>query len=232
MNKTVVIHQPDFLPYLGFFQRFLHADLFVALDHVQFVQHTKSAWTHRDKIRSAKGEVWLSLSVKKCPLGTPIKDVELSVNRPWKEANLNLLRENYRGAPFFEPVFERLEHVYKIPFGRMAEFNLALMDLVCEWLGIKIPRIESSALKPAGNKSEMVANIVAIVGGTHYLSGVGARDYHDQAPFDRRGIEVIWQDFRHPIYPQRFAGFIPYLSAIDALFNCGPQATADMLRSA
>jgi hypothetical protein len=232
MNKTVVIHQPDFLPYLGFFHRFLRADLYVALDHVQFVQHTKNAWTHRDKIKAAKGEAWISLSVKKCPLATPISEVELSVNTPWQEANLNLLQENYRGAPFFEPIFQKLELIYKMPVGRMAEFNLALMDIVCDWLGIKIARIASSTLDPTGSKSEMIANIVATVGGTHYLSGVGARAYHDQAPFDCRGIEVVWQDFRHPVYPQQFGAFIPYLSAVDALFNCGPEATADMLRSA
>jgi hypothetical protein len=232
MSKTVVIHQPDFMPYLGFFHRFLHADLYVVLDHVQFVQHTKNAWTHRDKIKASKGETWISLSVKKCPLGTPIRDVELSINSPWREANLNLLRENYRAAPFFKPIFERLEHVYKTPFERMAQFNLALIDVVCEWLAIGIPRVESSALEHVGNKSEMVAGIVASVGGTGYLSGIGAKNYHEQAPFDRRGIEVVWQDFKHPLYPQQFGEFIPYLSAVDALFNCGPQATAAMLRSA
>jgi hypothetical protein len=232
MSKTVVIHQPDFLPPLGFFHRFLQADVFVALDHVQFVQHTKNAWTHRDKIKAAKGETWISLSVKKCSLATAIKDVELSVNTPWQEANLNLLRANYRSAPFFRPIFERLEHIYKMPFARMAEFNLALIDLLCDWLAIKIPRVESSTLEHAGTKSEMVAQIVAAVGGTHYLSGIGARNYHEQAPFDRREIEVMWQDFRHPVYPQQFGGFISHLSTIDALFNCGPDVTADMLRSA
>lgn len=232
MSKIIVIHQPDFMPYLGFFHRFLHADVYVALDHVQFVQHTRNAWTHRDKIKDSKGERWISLSVKKCPLITPIRDVELSVNTPWQQVHLNLLRECYRDAPFFRPIFQRLEQVYMVPFERMAEFNLALMDIVCEWLAIRIPRILSSTLEHTGSKSEMIAGIVATAGGTRYLSGTGARDYHDQDPFDRRGIEVIWQEFKHPVYPQRFDGFIPYLSVIDALFNCGPQVTAEMLRGA
>jgi len=232
MSKTVVIHQPDFMPYLGFFHRFLHADVYVALDHVQFVQHSRNAWTHRDKIKCSKGERWISLSVKKCPLATPIRGVELSVSTPWQQAHLNLLRECYGNAPFFGPVFERLEHIYRLPFERMAEFNLALMDLVCEWLAIRIPRISSSTVAYSGSKSEMIAGIVATVGGTRYLSGMGARDYHEQNPFDGRGIDVIWQEFKHPVYPQQFGEFIPYLSVVDALFNCGPQAIADMLRSA
>jgi len=230
MSATVVIHQPDFVPYLGFFHRLLHADLYVALDHVQLAR--QGCWTRRDKIKTSKGACWISLSTRKCELSTPIKDVELSDSSSWRASNLNLLRENYRAAPFFKPVFEPLEQVYGMPFEHMADLNLALIDLVCEWLAIRIPRITSSTLAPAGSKSEMIAGIVAAVGGTRYLSGLGARDYHEQDPFVRRGIDVIWQEFRHPVYPQQFGEFIPSLSVVDALFNCGPQATADMLRSA
>jgi hypothetical protein len=232
MSKTVVVHQPDFLPYLGFFHRFLRADLYIALDHVQFVQHTSQAWTHRDRIKTRAGSTWLSLSVKKCPLDTAIKDVELSIDGSWREANLNLLKENYRRAPFFDVVFARLEQIYCMRFERMAAFNMALIDLLCEWLGISIARVCSSDLAPTGHKSELIANLVAAVGGTRYLSGVGARDYHDQGPFERRGIEVVWQGFKHPVYPQQFGEFVPCLSTIDALFNCGPEQTSRMLRSA
>ena len=210
----------------------MRADIYVALDHVQFVQHTSRAWTHRDKIKTKNGTAWLSLSVKKCPVNTAINDVELSEGKSWRESNLNLLRENYRRTPFFDLIFARLEHLYLMPFERMAAFNLALIDLLCDWLGIKLERVQSSMLAPASSKSEMVAGLVAAVGGTRYLSGTGARDYHQQAPFDRRGIEVLWQDFRHPVYPQQFGAFVPFLSTIDALFNCGPEQTASMLRSA
>jgi hypothetical protein len=232
VSKTVVVHQPDFLPYLGFFHRFLHADTYVALDHVQFVQHSAGAWTHRDKIKTRQGEAWLSLSVKKCTLDTAIKDVTLSDQSSWKASNLNLLRENYGKAPFFAQMFSRLESLYNNRFERMVSFNLALIDMVCDLLNIRIERINSSDLDVAGRKSDMVAAIVGEVGGTRYLSGKGAAAYHDQTPFEGRGIEVIWQRFEHPVYPQQFGNFIPYLSVIDALFNCGPDETSAMLRRA
>jgi len=232
VTRTVVIHQPDFLPYLGFFHRFLQADVFVVLDHVQFVRNSSSAWTHRDKIKTPKGETWLSLSVKKSPLETAIKDIELSPGASWRDQNLNLIAENYRAAPFRGSIFGEVERLYRLPVNQLAAFNLLFLDLVCGWLGIRIERVHSSALRPAGQKSEMIADLVKSLGGTHYLSGAGARAYHDQVPFDRRGIEVVWQDFRHPVYPQQFGAFIPSLSTIDALFNCGPERTAQMLRSA
>lgn len=231
MSRTVVIHQPDFMPHLGFFHRFLHANFYVALDHVQFVQHTKRAWTHRDKIKTRSGESWLSLSVKKSPMTAAIRDIELSENEAWRSVNLNKIRENYRKAPYFDAVFPVLEEQYRAPSRGMADFNLSLIKLFCDWLGISIDWKRSSEMSPVGSSCDMIASLVVEAGGTRYLSGVGARDYHQQAPFDRAGIEVIWQDFKHPVYPQQFGAFIPYLSTVDALFNCGPSGTAQLLRS-
>jgi hypothetical protein len=227
--RTVVVHQPDFLPYLGFFHRLVYADIYVALDHIQFGQE---GWTHRDKIKTVKGEAWLSLSVRKCPLKTPIKDVELSPNVHWRDDNLNLMSHNYRSASFYRSIWQELQRIYRAPVGRLAPFNLMLLDRLCDWLAIRVERVCSSEIAPAGRRSEMVAQLVKSVGGTHYLSGQGARAYHDQTPFDDCGIEVVWQNFHHPVYPQQFGGFLPNLSAIDALFNCGPDQTARMLRGA
>ena len=229
MNRVVVAHQPDFIPYLGFFHRFLQADVYVALDHVQFARR---AWTHRDKIKTREGARWLSLSVKKCPINTAIKEVELSAGKLWRDDNLNMLCESYRQAPFFDIVMPAIQDVYRTPSQQLVDLNLQLLDLICEWLDIHIPRVRSSELAAVGTKSEMIANVVAAVDGTHYLSGIGARDYHDQEQFDRIGINVIWQDFHHPRYTQLHGEFIPYLSILDALFNCGPEGTAQMLRSA
>jgi len=228
VNNTIVVHQPDFMPYLGFFQRFLQADLYVILDHVQF---NTRGWTHRDKIKSRTGESWLSLSVKKSARESAISSIELSDGDAWRIANINKIRENYRKAPFFDAVFPKLVEMYQSPPRSMADFNLSLIKLFCNWLGISIGWKRSSEMLPLGAGSEMIAGLVAQAGGTRYLSGVGARDYHRQAPFDRAGIDVIWQDFKHPVYPQQFNDFVPYLSTVDVLFNCGPSGTAQLLRS-
>ena len=226
MSRTVVVHQPDFFSYLGFFHRFLHADVYVALDSVQF---SAANWTHRDKIKTAKGAAWLSLSIQRCPLATPIKEVALSPDGRWREANLNLLRQNYRASPFFDEIFAPVEALYARLLDGLTEFNLASIDLVCGLLDISIPRVLASTLATQSRSSELVAELVEAVGGSTYLSGQGARDYHDQAPFERRGIAVAWQEFRHPVYPQLHGAFVPGLSVLDALFNCGPRGTRALL---
>lgn len=227
--KAAVIHQPDFLPYIGFFHRLLHADLFILLDHVQFV-HSNRSWTHRDKIKTPDGERWLTISVVKAPRDTPINQIELA-DTDWREQNLNLLRENYRHAPYFAELFPKVQALYDLPCKRLAEFNVASIKMLMEWFGIDIPMIYSSDMQPNGKKNELLVDLLKKAGADRYLSGVGARDYYEPAPFQAAGIEVLWQDFKHPHYPQQFGEFIPYLSSIDLLFNCGMEQSRQILRN-
>lgn len=229
-SKTVVIHQPDFMPYLGFFHRFLHADLYIALDHVQFV-HSNRSWTHRDKIKTAQGEKWLTVSVKKAPRGTAINRVELTTKTTWRQDNLHLLEQNYRKAPYYRDVMPEIERLYERPFHLLRDFNMASIELLMDMLDVRIPWVCSSSLDPDGSKNELLANLLRKVNATHYLSGIGARDYFHPAPFATAGIEVVWQNFSHPVYVQQFGEFIPYLSSLDVLFNHGVAASREILRN-
>jgi hypothetical protein len=230
MSRSVVIHQPDFLPWLGYFHRLTGANLFIALDHVQFVTGTSRSWTHRDMIKTPQGAKWLSLRVQKAPFGTPIRDVLLAPGADWRPDNLNLIRENYRKAPHFDEVFPRLEELYALPTENMAEMNLASLDLLEGMLGVKTPRLVSSQMSPQGSSTAMLVDLLQKAGVTRYISGQGARAYLDEDLFAKAGIELVWQAFRHPVYRQLHGEFLPMLSSIDALFNCGPEGTRALLR--
>lgn len=230
MVKTAVIHQPDFMPHIGFFHRLLQADIFILLDHVQFVNHSTRSWTHRDKIKTANGERWLTISVVKAPHGTPINQIELA-DIDWREKNLNLLRENYHDAPYFAELFPRVQALYAVPGKRLVEFNTASIKMLMEWFGIEIPMINSSDMQPNGNKNELLVDLLKKAGANRYLSGLGARNYYQAGPFGDADIEVLWQQFTHPVYPQQFGEFIPYLSSIDLFFNCGIEPSRVILRS-
>jgi hypothetical protein len=230
MSRTVVIHQPDFLPWLGYFHRLREADLFIALDHVQFVTGTSRSWTHRDMIKTAQGAKWLSLCVQKAPFGTAIRNIQLAPDREWRIQNLNLIRENYRRAPFFNQIFPRLEALYGQPHAGMAAMNLASLDLLEEMLDTRTPRLISSDMSPEGTSTAMLVDLLKKAGATHYVSGVGARAYLDAGLLQQAGIELVWQDFAHPVYRQLHGPFVPMLSSIDALFNCGVEETRKMLR--
>lgn len=229
MRKTVVIHQPDFIPYLGFFHRLLNSDCFVILDHVQFISKG-SGWQNRDKIKTANGEKWLTVSVKKSPLGTPINEILLS-ETDWKENNLNLIRESYKKAPFFSQIMPYIDDLYSDPSTKMADFNLKSINMLMSLFDVKINTVLASDLNPAGKSNELLVDILKKVEADIYLSGVGARAYLNEDLFKQENIEVIWQDFKHPVYDQIHGEFIPYLSSIDLLFNCGIEKSREILRS-
>jgi len=230
MNKTVVIHQPDFLPYLGFLHRFLNAELWVILDNVQFVCGTNKSWTNRDKIKTPNGEKWITVAVQNAPRKSKINEIILSKTVDWRNGNLNLIRENYKKAPFFNEIFPYLMSLYSYDCERLVDYNMRSIDMLLELYDVKIDRVIASTLTPTGKSNELLVDILKKVGATRYLSGIGAKGYYDPVPFEKASIEIIWQDFKHPSYSQLFGEFIPYLSCIDMLFNCGIKKSREILR--
>lgn len=228
--KTAVIHQPDFLPHLGFFHRLLFADVFVVLDTAQYVDGTSQSWMHRDKIKTPQGEKWLSLSVKKAPRETPISEILLSDAVDWRAGNLNLLLANYKKSPYFHEVFPHVEQLYAFQGERMMDFNMKSIEMLLWLFDIKVPMIFSSILEVLGRQNELLVAILQKIEVRRYLSGLGARNYFDPVPFNMAGIEVVWQEFTHPVYPQLHGAFIPYLSSIDLLFNCGIEESRKILK--
>lgn len=230
MNKTVVIHQPDFLSYLGFFHRLLHSDLYLVLDDVQFVKGTSQSWMNRDKIKTQNGEKWLTVGVKKSSRNTLINEVLLNNTTNWKEQNLNLLKQNYSKAKYFDEIFPYVQKLYENEDFGLSTFNMKSIFMLMELFDIQIKTVYSSDLITTKTKSERLVELLKQVDATHYLSGIGAKDYHIDKPFDEEDIKVIWQDFKHPIYPQLYGEFIPFLSSIDLFFNCGIKESRKILR--
>jgi len=227
MSKTVVIHQPDFMPYLGFFHRLLYAEIFVILDNVQFLRR---GWHHRDKIKINSGEKWLTIGVKKASQNTAIKEIILNEDN-WKEQHINLIKQNYKKAEYFTDIFPYIEKLYNKESNTMIDFNIASIEMLLELFDINIQKQFASKYKIKTVANELLVDILQATNATHYLSGIGAKDYFVSEPFEKANIEVIWQNFKHPIYPQLHGEFIPYLSSIDLLFNCGIEKSREILRS-
>lgn len=228
-DKVVVIHQPDFMPYLGFFDRLLKADIYVVFDNVQYVRGSR-ALTSRDKIKTKNGEKWISVGIQKPLYGSIIKDVLLRQDSEWRETHLNIIRENYRKSVYYYEVMPYIEDLYSFKCKRMMDFNMRSIEMLIELFDIHIEIVIASDLGVAGKSNELIIDIVKKLNCHRYLSGVGARDYYIAELYEEAGIEVIWQDFKHPIYPQQYEGFIPYLSSIDLLFNCGIEKSRKILR--
>jgi hypothetical protein len=222
----VAIHQPHFLPWLGYLHRMMQADLFVLLDHVQFERRN---YQNRTQIRVDGTPRWLTVPVVQrsqleCIIDKAIDNPPAEETRFWGSNHYQTLKHAYRNAPFLELYMPQLRELLGTRCERLVDLNQRLLDFLRESLGIRTPLARSSELAVPGQRADLILNICREVGADTLIAGNGgSRGYLDVDAFERAGVKVVWHDFRHPRYPQAGSpDFIPGLSAVDLLFNCGP----------
>jgi hypothetical protein len=222
----VSIHQPCFMPWLGYLHRMAQADVFVILDHVQF---ERANFQNRTMIRMNDQARWLTLPVVQRSRKERIVDKEvdnrLEGYRHWSAVHFSTLRHAYREARWTSLYLPVLREIFSARFERLVDLNLALLEVLRDAFGIRTPLVRSSELGVQGAKSALVLDICARLGARTFLGGMGgSRAYLEREAFERAGIGVEWQAFRHPVYEQcGNAPFIAGLSSLDLLLNCGPR---------
>jgi hypothetical protein len=222
--KTLVVLQPGYLPWLGFFDQMRRADVFVYYDDVQYDKH---GWRNRNRVKSPAGPHWLTVPVRHHGLGQPrIMDVEIDTRAPWARKHVGTLRQFYARAPFSDAYLPELEELLSRPWTRIIDLDVAVVAVMARWLNLSPNIHRASTLGVNGEQSARLLALCQHFAATRYLSGSAARDYLDVPMFERAGVTVEWQDYRHPIYPQQHGEFVPYLSAIDLLLNCGDESGA------
>lgn len=219
---VVAIHQPNFLPWLGYFHKLLNCDVFIFLDDAQFPRG--KSFTSRVLIKSPGGPVWLTVPVRGKGDMSPIKDVLTADTINWQRKHLRTLEACYARTAYFKEFYQPIQQVYQMDCSKLADFNMNLIKTVAGIFSADIKLVRSSDLGVENNGSlEHLIKLVKSVGGTKYLTGTGKGSlrYLDEEAFEREGIEVLYQHFVHPVYPQQWGEFVPNLSAVDLLFNCG-----------
>ena len=212
----VAIHQPNFLPWLPFFQRMQAADVFVLLDDAPF---SKGGFINRQRIPGPNGPRWLTMPLVKAPLGTPIDHQMLAGG--WRTRFRALLDDAYHGAPHWSSHRSALEPaIGGLP--NLALLNERLIRWLMCFLGIQTTHVHSAMMGIPGTGSQRVLDICRALDATTYLSGPNGRDYLDLDAFAAAGIEVEWHDNTIPDYPGKPEDFAP--SALDLVMNCGPTA--------
>lgn len=216
----VSIHQPNFMPWLGFFHKLSQADVFILLDNVPF---TKNGFQNRVKIKSSQGEQWLTVPVltKGC-FGQLTYDVLINNNIRWRKSHLATLRTNYQRAPYYKDIIALLEPLYNEVTTNLTTFNQVLLKAILHYLKLPTKLVLASSLASEGNGSKLLLQLVQAVGGDIYLSGPSGHDYLDVPIFHQAGVKVQFQQFQHPVYPQLYGDFLPGLSTIDLMMNAAP----------
>ena len=197
------------------------SDIFVIYDDAQF---NKEDFQHRNKIRIYPGWKYLTVPAEKKRI--PIKDLKirnelLIKGITWQEAHLEEIRDNYKDTPYYASHKNHLEVIYTDKYDKLIDLNMGIIHYLMDAFDIKTKIIFASELGFTSRSTERLVDITVALGGDIYLSGPAGRDYLDVSLFECKGIRVEFQDFKHPVYKQVYGGFIPNMSAIDALFNVG-----------
>ncbi|MFH1332274.1 MAG: WbqC family protein [archaeon] len=236
-ERVMAAHQPNFIPYLGFFDKLKSCDVFIIRDEVLFVERD---YHHRNRIRINSNDnmnnpqcKWIKVPVDGKYDYIMHQNVKngLVKNKPW---NIELLREikiNYGGAPFFDKFFPEFEKIVLKSHDNLLPLNMEIINFLSKAFGIdkKVVMASELGLKPEhyekSDPSEDLVLLCKAVDANVYLSGAGGRGYLNLAPFEREGIKVVFQDYNHPVYPQRYSGFLPFMASVDALFCVGGMPT-------
>jgi WbqC-like protein family len=212
------IHQPNFFPWLGYFDKIRRADVFVFLDAVAYGKSGSGmgSWTNRVPIDVGGRAVWFGCPVRRRPGMQAVCDVEIDDSQPWRGRLLRTLEVNYKRAPGFTQTIELLRPLLDYPSGRLAEFNEHAVRRLAAALGLECRFVRQSELAVTGKGTRRLIAIANAVGADAYLCGGGAAGYQEDALFAASGIDLVYQNFT--ARPYRDPGsFVPGLSVIDYL---------------
>lgn len=222
-SVILTAHQPVYLPWLGLFHKIALADKFVYFDDVQY--QTRD-WNNRNRIKTHQGEIWLSVPVfSKQHFQTKLKDIRINNETPWRRKHFDSIVHAYKKAPYFDQYIGMLEDIYKKEWERLSDLNEYMLKQFLKVLGIDIEFSKLSDYSFHSTKSDLVLDMCKGMKAALYIFGVQGKNYADVAAFEKEGIRVYFQDYQHPQYPQLHGGpFLPGMSVIDLLFNCGEKS--------
>ena len=221
----VVILQPSYIPWRGYFHQISKADLFIFYDDVQY---DKRGWRNRNQIKTSRGKTWLTIPVYSHGAQTdhiPINQIKIVLDNSWNQDHWKTLQLAYARAPFFPDYVSLLEEFYTRQDEFLADYTIDFTIALARALGINHTRfMRSSSLQADQAKTDRLIAVLKAVGADHYISGPSAKDYIEEEKFRQAGIELEYMVYNYPEYPQLYPPYDPQVSILDLLFMTGPQA--------
>lgn len=222
----VSIHQPNYLPWLGFFDKIKRSDVFVVFDDVQFPRGKKH-FGHRNQIKTQNGTKWLSVPIKNKSDMVSFNDTIINYDTDWQEEHCHQLELWYGKTNNFLDYYGQIREIIQTEYNSLTQLSMELIKYFMRELKIDTQIVYSSSISSLGlTGSDKIMNILENLNTTDYItgSGPGSERYIDEEEFKKRNINLHWQDYECKKYNQLFGDFVPYLSIVDLLFNHGTKS--------
>lgn len=220
----VAIMQPTYLPWCGYFGLIAAVDVFIFLDSVQFA---KRSWQQRNQIKTARGGHWLTVPVdSKGRSEQLISEVKIDKKSNFSSKHVKSIEVNYAKAVHFKDFGPDLFELINRPYSHLVDMNVEIIKHCLKVLNINTEVIYSSQMHGVGVKADLLASLCKEVCATEYISAPGSKNYLETSvAFKEIGVPVSYFNYVHPEYPQLFGDFLPYISFIDMLLNCGDRSS-------
>lgn len=219
--KVCAIHQPNFFPWLGYFDKIIKADVFVFMDNVDYPKSGSGgmgSWSNRVKLNIQGKPQWFGCPIDKKTGDNKIKDVRIAGDPKWRRKGLKTLQLNYAKSANFEKTMEVVEPLFSNPTRNISEYNIHAVQRICEELGVASNFVIQSELETVHASTDLLIEICKSVGCDSYLAGGGAGGYQEDEKFEKAGIKLIYQNFSPTLYGNE-KHFLPGLSVIDFLMH-------------
>lgn len=216
------VHQPNYLPYLGFFEKAHRSDVFILYDTTQF---KKNDWQNRNKLCVNNGWQWISMPILhdfgQKIYEVKIKDPEKSLQKNWRS-----LQVTYGKAPFYKQYAKGFEEIYHSEIELVSELNTAIILEAARLLGLKTKFIKSSEMpRIESTSTQALIDLTTLAGADTYISGGEGINYLDMDLWNSTGLKIMFQKYHHPQYKQfNSETFQSYMNILDVLFNCGEES--------
>jgi hypothetical protein len=239
-QKIVSIHQPAYIPWLGYFDKIAKSNTHIILDNAEY---SKNNLFNRNVINTVNGWIWLTIPIK-YKNKTPINQMKIDNSKKWRKKHWRSIQLNYGKAPFFKKYSKNFKTIYEKEWENLSDFVFAINKEILNILDIKTKLIKSSNIKTDGSKNEKLLNLCKLTNATTYLTGKGAKDprygaYLEEELFSKNNIKINYQEFKHPEYKKIGKEFTPNieendisnLSVLDILFTLGAEKIKGYLKN-
>lgn len=223
----IAIMQPGYIPWLGFFELMYNCDTFVVFDDVQY---TEKDWRNRNRIRTKHGWIWLTVPVlTKNKRKQLINETKINYSVNWIKKHLNAVKLNYSKAKYFRDYFFDFKNIIEKKHDLLIDLDLEIISWMSRRMNINKEIVRSSILNIDGRKEEKIIGICNKLGASEIYDSKAASFFLDLEKFSKAGVNIIFQNYLHPVYEQLYKPFLPYMSALDLFFNYGPKSLSVIL---
>ena len=211
------IHQPNFFPWLGYFDKIKNSDVFIIMDDVDYPKSGSGSgsWTNRVKVNIQGQAKWFTCPIRRLEGRWKISETQM-LDDLWRDKIIKTLQYNYRKHPQFSKAMEFLEPLINHNTHNLSDFNINAISNISKLLGITTKLVKQSDLDVPGSSTELLINLTKKVGAETYMCGGGAAGYQEDDLFPKRGIKLVYQNYVPTPYTLA-EDFIPGLSIIDYL---------------